>query len=80
MENTHYSAYSLVYDQRRLHYWADVPALGDSNVRVSDRVLKEFGDTLLTSGAWGTMKIEFDPEYDWEACYRSGLLILRRSR
>ncbi len=54
---------SLVYDQRRLHYWADVPALGDSNVRVSDRVLKEFGDTLLTSGAWGTMKIEFDPEY-----------------
>ena len=53
----------LSYDQRRLHYWADVPTLGDSNVRVSDRVLKEFGDTLLTSGAWGTMKIEFDPEY-----------------
>jgi ATP-dependent Lon protease len=54
---------TLVYDQRRLHYWADVPALGDSNVRVADRVLKEFGDILLTSGAWGTMKIEFDPQY-----------------
>jgi ATP-dependent Lon protease len=54
---------TLSYDQRRLHYWADVPALGDPNVRVSERVIKEFGDTLLTSGAWGTMKIEFDPEY-----------------
>lgn len=54
---------TLVYDQRQLHYWADVPALGDSKVRVSERVLKEFGDVLLTSGAWGTMRIEFDPEY-----------------
>lgn len=53
----------LTYDQRRLHYWADVPALGDPHVRVSDRVIKEFGDILLTSGAWGTMKIEFDPNY-----------------
>jgi ATP-dependent Lon protease len=40
-----------------------VPALGDSHIRVSDRMLQEFGDILLTSGAWGTMKIEFDPQY-----------------
>jgi len=54
---------TLTYDQRQLHYWAEVPALGDNRVRVSDRVIKEFGDTLLTSGAWGTMRIEFDPNY-----------------
>lgn len=53
----------LTYDQRRLHYWADVPALGDAHVRVAERVIKEFGDILLTSGAWGTMRIEFDPDY-----------------
>src|SRR6516164_11202593 len=28
----------------RDHYWADVPALGENTVRVSQRVLKEYGD------------------------------------
>jgi ATP-dependent Lon protease len=48
----------------RDHYWADVPALGESTVRVSQRVLKEYGDVLLTSGAWGTMVVEYDATYE----------------
>ncbi len=51
-------------DQAKDHYWAEVPALGDSNVRVSQRVLAEYGDVLLTSGAWGTMEIEYDATYE----------------
>lgn len=54
---------TIMFDQRQLQYWADVPALGDSKVRVSERILREYGDILLTSGAWGTMKIEFDPSF-----------------
>lgn len=53
----------IAYDQRMLQYWADVPALGDNRVRVSERVIREFGDVLLTSGAWGTMRVEFEPSY-----------------
>ena len=51
-------------DQARDHYWADVPALGDSTVRVAQRVLEEHRDVLLTSGAWGTMVIEYDATYE----------------
>lgn len=51
-------------DAGRDHYWAEVPALGDSYVRVSQKVLQEFGDTLLTGGAWGTMTIEYDSHYE----------------
>jgi ATP-dependent Lon protease len=48
----------------RDHYWADVPALGENTVRVSQRVLKEYGEVLLTSGAWGTMVVEYDATYE----------------
>jgi ATP-dependent Lon protease len=51
-------------DQAKDHYWADVPALGDNTVRVSDRVLEQYADVLLTSGAWGTMEIEYDATYE----------------
>jgi ATP-dependent Lon protease len=63
-EYTFLGQLSLSYDQRTDHYWADVPALGDSHVRVSERVKREFGDILLTTGAWGTMRIEFDSTYE----------------
>src|SRR5215831_7188560 len=63
-EYTFLGQLSLSYDQRTDHYWADVPALGDSHVRVSERVKREFGDILLTTGAWGTMRIEFDGTYE----------------
>src|SRR5205809_6828220 len=50
-------------DQARDHYWADVPALGDNTVRIAPKVLEEYGDVLLTSGAWGTLEIEYDGTY-----------------
>ncbi|MGQ9682728.1 MAG: BREX system Lon protease-like protein BrxL [Anaerolineae bacterium] len=50
-------------DAARDHYWADVPALGDSFVRVSRQVLNEHGEALLTGGAWGTMHVEYDAKY-----------------
>ena len=42
---------SVRLDQAKDHYWADVPALGDNTVRVAPKVLVQFGDVLLTSGA-----------------------------
>ncbi len=51
-------------DAGRDHYWAEVPALGDNFVRISNKVLRDFGDALLAGGAWGTMVIEYDPQYE----------------
>jgi len=51
-------------DQSRDHYWADVPALGDNTVRVGPKVLEQYRDVLMTSGAWGTMVIEYDATYE----------------
>jgi ATP-dependent Lon protease len=46
------------------HYWAEVPAIGENTVRVSQKVLQQYGEILLTSGAWGTMVIEYDATYE----------------
>lgn len=51
-------------DPGKDHYWAEVPALGDNFVRLSRRVLREYGDILLAGGAWGTMVVEYDPQYE----------------
>ncbi len=51
-------------DQSRDRYWANVPALGDDTVRVSQKVLAQYGDVLMTSGAWGTMDMEYDATYE----------------
>jgi ATP-dependent Lon protease len=51
------------WEERRDHYWADVPTLGSTTVRVSELVRRDYGDILLTSGAWGTMTIEYDASY-----------------
>src|SRR6266508_3383052 len=51
-------------DQARDHYWADVPALGDNTVRIAPRVLEQYRDILMTSGAWGTMVVEYDATYE----------------
>jgi len=51
-------------DQAKDHYWANVPALGDDTVRISASVLQTYSDLLLTSGAWGTMEIEYDATYE----------------
>ena len=66
-ENGEYSLLgqlSVRLDQSKDHYWADVPALGDNTVRVAQRILDEYADVLLTSGAWGTMLIEYDATYE----------------
>lgn len=54
----------LRLDASRDHYWAEVPALGDNFVRVSNVVLRKHGDVLLSGGAWGTMTIEYDARYE----------------
>ena len=51
-------------DASRDHYWAEVPALGDNFVRISQGILREFGDVLLAGGAWGTLTVEYDPGYE----------------
>jgi ATP-dependent Lon protease len=51
-------------DAGRDHYWAEVPALGDNYVRISQKVLNDFGEILLSGGAWGTMSIEYDNRYE----------------
>ena len=48
----------------RDHYWAEVPALGDNFVRIGQKVLQDYGEILLTGGAWGTMTIEYDARYE----------------
>lgn len=63
-EYTLLGQFGVRLDQARDHYWADVPALGDNTVRVAPKVLEEFGEVLLTSGAWGTMEIEYDGTYE----------------
>ena len=55
---------SVRLDQSRDHYWANVPTLGDDTVRVSQKVLAQYSDVLMTSGAWGTMEMEYDGTYE----------------
>lgn len=51
------------YDQGKDEYWADIGALGDQYVRLDPQIIAEYGDTLLTTGAWGTIDIAFDSNY-----------------
>jgi ATP-dependent Lon protease len=51
------------YDQAKDEYWADLGALGDQYVRIDPFIINEHGDTLLTTGAWGTVDIAFDDNY-----------------
>ncbi len=51
-------------DASKDHYWVEVPALGDDYVRINMKVLKEFADALLGAGAWGTMNVQYDPNYE----------------
>jgi ATP-dependent Lon protease len=57
-------SFQVRLDASRDHYWAEVPALGDNFVRVSQKILQDYGDILLTGGAWGTMTIEYDARYE----------------
>jgi ATP-dependent Lon protease len=51
-------------DEGKDHYWATVPALQSSTVRISQAVLNDWDDLLLGSGAWGSMELEYDSAYE----------------
>jgi len=55
------------YDQSRDEYWADIGALGDQNIRIHPYIIAEYGDILLTTGAWGTIEISFDGSFALKA-------------
>ncbi len=48
-------------DAKKDVYWADVPAIGETTVRVASSVRTRYEDMLLTAGAWGQMTIEYEP-------------------
>jgi len=48
------------YDESRDEYWASISALGSQNVRIDPFLIAEFGDSLLTTGTWGSIQIVFD--------------------
>jgi ATP-dependent Lon protease len=47
-------------DARKDVYWANVPAIGESTVRVSAAVRTRYEDVLLTTGAWGQITLEYE--------------------
>lgn len=47
------------FDQGKGRHWASVPVLGDDRVCIAPQVLDQHGETLLTTGAWGTMTIQY---------------------
>lgn len=49
------------YDETRDEYFAYLSSIENQYIRVSPHVIAEYGETLLTSGAWGTITITFDP-------------------
>ncbi len=51
------------FDEARDEYWADVAVLGNQHVRIDKSLIDEYGDILLTSGAWGTFSIAYDDSF-----------------
>lgn len=51
------------YDEGRDEYWVDVAVLGNQYVRIDRSIITEYGDVLLTSGAWGTFRIVYDDSF-----------------
>ncbi len=50
-------------DAKKDTYWAEVPAIGETTVRVAPSVRSRYEDMLLTVGAWGQLTIEYDSNY-----------------
>lgn len=51
------------YDEGRDVHWTDVAVLGNQYVRIDQSIIDEYGDVLLTSGAWGTLRIVYDDSF-----------------
>lgn len=50
------------YDESRDEYWGEISTIGQ-NIRLDPFLIAEFGDSLLTTGIWGTIKIVFDESF-----------------
>jgi len=51
------------YDEGKDIYWIDVSCLGNQYIRIDSDLITEYGETLLTTGAWGVFKIVYDESY-----------------
>jgi len=51
------------FDESKDEYWVDVESLGNQNVRIDQQLIEQYGDTLLTTGAWGVFKIVYDQSF-----------------
>ncbi len=51
------------FDEARDEYWVDVTSLGNQYVRIDPYLIAEYGETLLTTGAWGVFKIVYDESF-----------------
>jgi len=51
------------YDESKDEYWVDVTSLGNQYVRIDPYLIAEYGDSLLTTGAWGVFKIVYDDTF-----------------
>jgi len=51
------------FDEAKDEYWVDVAALGNQYVRIDPYLIAEYGEILLTTGAWGVFKIVYDESF-----------------
>jgi len=50
-------------EEGKNEYFATINVLENSNVRIHESVLENFGETLLTTGCFGSMVVAYDPDY-----------------
>lgn len=53
----------LRYDENTDFYWCDVECLGNQYVRIDQSLIIEYGESLLTTGAWGVFEISYDDSF-----------------
>lgn len=51
------------YDEGKDIYWVNVSCLGNQYVRIDGYLIAEYGETLLTTGAWGVFTVAYDDSY-----------------
>lgn len=63
------------YEEHADEYLAEVPALGDRNVRVKKELIADHGPVLMTTGAYGTYTIAYAPENN-KSCKRQSPFVI----
>lgn len=51
------------YDEGKDIHWVNVSCLGNQHIRIDSHLISEYGEVLLTTGAWGVFKIVYDESY-----------------